>query len=155
MLPKLNFHTLVYQQIVCKKMVLGQFGTRTIWHRGQFGTKSVNGQFGTADNLAPRVKNGQFGTADNLAPRTIWHQELKRTIWHRGQFGTKSVKRTIWHQELKTDNLAPRVYRPWGTPHHPSQIWQNSPGPVRAPIHKTKCTRPKRLADKDQYKECC
>ena len=92
--------------------VPGQFGTRTVWHRGQFGTKSVNGQFGTADNLAPRVKNGQFGTADNLAPRTIWHQELKRTIWHRGQFGTKSVKRTIWHQELKTDNLAPRVYRP-------------------------------------------
>ena len=44
--------------------VLGQFGTRTIWHRGQFGTKSVNGQFGTADNLAPR------------------------TIWHHGQFGT-------------------------------------------------------------------
>ena len=40
--------------------IIGQFGTRTIWHRGQFGT---------TDNLAP----------DNLAPRTIWH---------RGQFGT-------------------------------------------------------------------
>ena len=37
-----------------------------------------NGQFGTADNLAPRVqadnlapriRNGQFSTVDNLAPR--------------------------------------------------------------------------------------
>ena len=59
-------------------LVLGQFGTRTIWHHGQFGTAHVGGQFGTMG------KSGQFGTTDNLAPRTIWH---------RGQFGT----RTIWH----------------------------------------------------------
>ena len=51
--------------------VLGQFGTRTIWYRGQFGTAHVDGQFGT----------GQFGT---------------RTIWHRGQFGTWHIFPNYW-----------------------------------------------------------
>ena len=49
---------------------IGQFGTRTIWHR----TIWHREQFGTTDNLAP----------DNLAP---------------GQFGTNIIKQTIWHQE--------------------------------------------------------
>ena len=60
--------------------VLGQFGTRTIWHRGQFGTAHVDGQFGT---------------------RTIWH----RTIWHRGQFGT--ADNLAPGQFGTADNLAP------------------------------------------------
>ena len=76
--------------------VLGQFGTRTIWHHGQFGTKS-----------ARRTIWHQECKEDNLAPRTIWHQECKADNLAPGQFGTKSTKRTIWHQECNVDNLAP------------------------------------------------
>ena len=69
-----------------------QQDSRTIWHRGQFGTADNLAPQWKTDNLAPQCKNGQFGT------RTIWHRHVKRTIWHRGQFGTKSVKRTIWYR---------------------------------------------------------
>ena len=58
--------------------VVGQFGTRTIWHQDNL----------APDNLAP----GQFGTniikTDNLAPENLAP----------GQFGTNIIKRTIWHQ---------------------------------------------------------
>ena len=94
---------------IFKFLILTFFGVdyRTIWHRGQFGT---------ADNLAPRTIWHRTiwhreCKADNLAPRTIWHRSVKWTIWHRGQFGTVDnlAPRTIWHrgQFSTVDNLAP------------------------------------------------
>ena len=40
----------------------------------------------------------------------------------------------------------------FGDPHSPLKIWQNSPGPVRAPRYKTNRYPPERLADEYQYK---
>ena len=63
-------------------MIIGQFGTRTIWHQGQFGTAGNLAPDNLAlDNLAPRTiwHCGQFGTIDNLAPKC-----------KSGQFGTKN-----------------------------------------------------------------
>ena len=93
---------IVFKILVPKAIrgVLGQFGTRTIWHHGQFGTKS-----------ARRTIWHQECKEDNLAPRTIWHQECKEDNLAPGQFGTKSTKRTIWHQECKVDNLAPERHQ--------------------------------------------
>merc|ERR1711954_557070 len=77
----------------------------------------IIGQFGTADNLAPRTIWHRTiwhreCKADNLAPRTIWHRSVKWTIWHRGQFGTADnlAPRTIWHHRQfgTADNLAPQ-----------------------------------------------
>ena len=114
-----NCHQQLSSTIVLKNWVPGQFGTRTIWHRGQFGTAHVDGQFGTrtiwhrtiwhrgqfgTGQFGTRTiwHRGQFGTADNLAPRTIWHrgqfgtgQFGTRTIWHRGQFGTMEISSSI------------------------------------------------------------
>ena len=84
-----------------------------IWHRTQFGTKSVVGSIWHQE--CKRV---------NLAPDPIWHQEYKRVnlapdpIWHRtnlaprvqkSQFGTgpNLAPESIWHQECKGVNLAP------------------------------------------------
>ena len=70
-----------------------------IWHRTQFGTKSVVGSIWHQEckrvNLAPdpiwhqECERSQFGTGVNLAPESIWH---------RTQFGTKGVKGSIWHR---------------------------------------------------------
>ena len=59
----------IYFLVTILALVLGQFGTRTIWHRGHFGTWTI-------------WHRRQFGTVDNLTLQTIWHQ----TIWHCGLF---------------------------------------------------------------------
>merc|ERR1719420_2221172 len=46
---------------------------------------------------------GQFGTADNLAPRTIWHPDNLAPSCKTDNL----APRTIWHRHVKTDNLAP------------------------------------------------
>ena len=69
-----------------------------IWHRTQFGTKSVVGSIWHQEckrvNLAPdpiwhqECERSQFGTGVNLAPDQFGTKSAKESIWHRSQFGT-------------------------------------------------------------------
>ena len=78
-----------------------------IWHRTQFGTKSVVGSIWHQE--CKRV---------NLAPDPIWHQECERS-----QFGTgvNLAPDPIWHQGCKGVNLAPSSSFVSGDPYEPNE----------------------------------
>ena len=101
-----------------------------IWHRTQFGTKSVVGSIWHQEckrvNLAPdpiwhqECERSQFGTGVNLAPDQFGTKSAKESIWHRSQFGTgvNLAPESIWHHTNGTYFITLNMIQ--------YKLWQNS-----------------------------